>query len=215
MNSSKPKPAESAPVKPVAVEGLPERLRELVVKGLKEGWSVEGVAEAVASEGEGFSVTPAGVENFFWSSPRLWADRILWKKGQVEQMKQALEKPGSPEALLMDSMLMSGLTDLYQQSRRIRAKDVATVSLQRELLRAREELVALKVKRQQKEELLMDARVEQIRRRNDLMREQLKQLRKLAASEAGRVGPELLRQIEQIYGLAYLPDIPAESVNEP
>jgi hypothetical protein len=203
------------PLKAVAVERLPKHLQDLVVEGLQKGWTVEGVVKAVNSEAEGFRVAAWGVENFFWSSPRLWRERILFKKGYVDEMKTAITKPGSPEALLLDATLMTGLTDLYEKTRRIRTKDVATVSLQKETLDARKQLVALKVKRAQKEEELMTLRLEQIRRRNELLREQVSQLRMLVRQDKTQLEPELIHQIERIYGLAYLPDIPvAKSSDE-
>lgn len=200
--------------KTVAVERLPEHLQKLVRRGLEEGWTVEGVAEAVANESAEYRVTAAGVENYFWSNPQLLAARVAWKKQRVEELKGAIEKPGSAEALLLDAVLMGGLTDLYQHTRRIRPKDAATASLQRETLEARQELLKLKARRARREEELMVARVEHIARRNELLKEQISQLRRWATADRTRVEPEVMRQIEQIYGLAALPEIPEEKDGE-
>ncbi len=208
-NGAEREAAETGP-RTVPVERLPEALQNLVIKGLREGWTVEGVAEAVNSESSEYRVTPLAVENFFWSDARLWAERVVWKKKRVEEWRRSLGQAGSAEALLVDSLLMAGLTDLYQHPRRLRPKDAADAALRRETLRAREALLKVKTEREQLEKRLVTARVEHIQRQNELLTEQIRQLRQLAARDRTRLEPEVWRQIEHIYGLTLLPEIPKE-----
>jgi hypothetical protein len=193
-----------------ALPELGEDQRRLVEDTLLDGGTIEDAIEVVRANG-GPEIAPAEVARFFCSRADLQSGRVNRMIKAVEELKAGAKDPDSVEAMLMNAAIMAGLQRIDRKTARMTPRQAMTARMQQEMVRLKEEALELRTAKQRKEELLMTHRTEYEIHRTMLLREQIRQLKRMLDRDGGDLGPGLMAKIHQIYGLAELPDTPAET----
>ncbi len=97
---------------------LPEKLRRLMRKMLREGASFEDTAEAI-NERTDEAVSLKAVQEFFRSNPRVQQERIRHQLAAAQELKRALKHPRSAQAELAEAALFTGLMALSRRGVRL------------------------------------------------------------------------------------------------
>ncbi len=192
---------------PMSVERLSENLRALVEKTLLEGGTLEDAAERVAEAG-GPEILPDAVARFFNSRADLQVGRVMGMMAAVDEIKAGATDPTSVEARMVDAAIMQGLQRVERKTARLSAAQAVNARVQRENFRLRQDLLKLRVQKQQKEELLMTRRADHEIERTRLLRVQIRQLVKLMETDKKDLKPALIDKIHEVYGLAEMPEVP-------
>ncbi|MFB3921590.1 MAG: phage protein Gp27 family protein [Terriglobia bacterium] len=201
------------------VADLPDDLRELVRKMLIEGATVEDVVEAVNECGRE-KITLHAVHNYFRSDLALQQARIKWQRDTAKAFKEALGDPESGQQEVVDAVLMTGLMRLTRRSSEFGAKDALHERFDRQTVRLKQEVIRQREQKLRMEKRLAMAHWKSEEAKTDLLRGRLAELNRLieAGKGEGKLGPETLQKIQEIYGIVkvpYTPAKPAEYAPEP
>lgn len=184
------------------VEKLPDKVKKRVRKLLVEGAPFEDVVEMVAEPGE-VTITQRAVEHYFRSDPELQADRIDFQVRAADKLANALHDPKSSEATLARSVLMMGLSGLSRRGEANRVKHaMQTIKEQRDE-RFKEADSQRKETKLGFEEQEFQFRVQSLQAKLQMATFQLDKLKESIEKQGqGKaLGPEILRQINEIYGI--------------
>jgi hypothetical protein len=191
-------------------EYLPANLKLEAERMLENGATFEDTTEwinqrhAPQKEGDHQGVTLGAVSHYYRCNLGLQARRIRRQQQTAQNLKQALiGDPDSAQAELADAVFLAGVMGLEREGARSGTKDAAKLYLSR--LAAEERARTGEVKRRQIEVALKAAeeriQTETVKREN--LQEKMRQVARTLEREgrAHQLGPEALRQIQEIYGL--------------
>ena len=177
---------------------------------LIEGATFEDVVESVAEKGD-VRVTLQAVRNYFRSNLDLQKRRVLRQVEKAQELKKAFGNPDSAEAELAEAMFLTGFMGVTRKSAELNLKDAETVRMGRENLRLRNQVLRLRERKLEQDEDFNRARTNVMLKKLEILQLNINQLKSVMASESkqNKLGPETLQKIQEIYGIAALPTIPA------
>ncbi|HEV2418426.1 MAG TPA: hypothetical protein VGX94_11515 [Terriglobia bacterium] len=188
------------------VLNLPPDVKKQVRKWLIEGAPFEDVVERVAEPGE-VTITQRAVEHYFRSAPAVQAARITHQTRVADKLVKALRDPKSTEAKLARSVLVMGLSGLNRGGETNRVKHAMQMIKEQRDERLKEADSQRKEAKLEFEEQEFQIRVQSLQAKLQLATFQLDRLRdsieKKGKSKA--LGPEILQQINEIYGIVTTP----------
>jgi hypothetical protein len=187
--------------------------QQLVETLLVEGSPVEDVVEGVF-EAAGVRVPPRAVEEFFRARPDVQQRRAQHLVETAESLKRALGDPESAEARLAEAAIFTGLLALRRRGGELNLKDAVSLRLQREQIGLRNQLLRLRAKKQAQDMKINETNHQLMRSKLKLIRLQLEGMNKEieAGGNAAELGPQAIQKIQEIYGIATLPNIPASEM---
>ena len=194
-------------IKPAGdVKELPEELRELVDRMLREGATFEDVYEALDERG-GPTLTLQGIQNFYRGNLDLQTRRIEYQLERARQLQESCAHPDSAEAQLAQAAILTGLQCLTRKSTQLTSRETIHIWLQRENLRLKRELLRLKVAREAEDQRLRRTKLRSEMIKWKYARIKLQQLRRQLIQEGKTklLGPEAMEKIQEIYGLLRIP----------
>lgn len=103
---------------------LPENMRKLMWKMLREGATLEDTAEAL-NERTSEAISLKAVQEFFRKNPRVQQERIRHQLAAAQQLKKALRNPNSAQAELAEAALFTGLMALSRRGLRFQFPQTA------------------------------------------------------------------------------------------
>lgn len=185
---------------------LPEKLKKLVHDLLVEGAPFEDVVGTVADTGEA-TITQRAIEHYFRSTPEVQADRITYQTRVADKLVKALRDPKSTEAKLARSVLVMGLSGLNRGGETNRVKHAMQMIKEQRDERFKEADSQRKEAKLEFEEQEFQIRVKSLQTKLQLATFQLDRLRdSIEKKGKGKaLGPEILQQINEIYGIVTTP----------
>ncbi|MGH9397179.1 MAG: hypothetical protein ACRD18_10065 [Terriglobia bacterium] len=207
--NARPKKAKTPKHQPAYrnVPGLPPELRDLVRQMLVDGATFEDVVEAIAESGD-TSIPLRAIESYFRSDLDIQKERIKRQLQTAKVLREALTDPKSGHTELAEAVLITGLMGVNRRSvssslqQAIRVKDQhANQSLKEEASRLRIEKFAMDKK-------VLAARLRAEETKQELIRTKLSHLQQALErnGEDKILGPEIIRQIHEIYGIVSVPN---------
>jgi len=218
-NASTPQPAEGsaecekaqtadAPVVVNDVLELHGKQKDLVYRLLKESSTFEDVVEAVNAKGPQH-ITLNAVQSYFQGNRVLQTERARRQVEDAEALLQSVDKdPKSAEARLARATFLTGYQRVHRDASLVTPREAARYRLESENLNLKHQILVIQRKK-------ADADLEYSRARTNLIQlthakmqgELLRLERELRARQAAGdpIGPEVLRRIQQLYGLACQP----------
>ena len=201
-------PDQEAP-KPKAcfdVSELTKDLQTLVRKWLVEGATFEDVVERVAEPGKA-TITQRAVEHYFRSTPQIQAARVAHQIRVADKLGKALRDPKSAEAKLAQTVLVMGLSGLNRGGETFRVKHAMQVMKEQKDERFKEADSQRKEAKLGMEEQESQIRMQSLQTKLDVATFQLDRL-KQSIERQGKdktLGPEIIQQINEIYGIVTAP----------
>lgn len=204
-----PKRAKAAKQQPVSttVEDLPTSLQEVIRRMLVDGATFEDVAEAIAESGEQ-QVPLRTIESYFRSNLDIQKDRITRQLQTAKVLREALTDPKSGHAELAEAVLITGLMGVNRRSASTGLQHAIRVKDQQANQILKEQASRLRIEKFAMDKKVLTARLKAERTKQELIRTKLSHLKQaLDGSGEGKVlGPEIIQQIHEIYGIVSIPD---------
>lgn len=193
------------------VAALSPAMQELVNKLLVEGATFEDVVETVAEQGED-TITLRAVANHFHGNLELQKQRVRHQVDTANELKKSLGNPETAEGQLAEAAFLTGYLRLNRKSAELDLNRAEKSRLERENLRLKQWVWRLKGQKLLTDRSLNKARIRTELARGKILKEQWGQLHKMAqeAGDPREIGPQLVQKIQEIYGIATLPSLPAE-----
>ena len=212
-NASPAAPAKARGEKPEPVKNINDLSggpKDFIDDLLVEGATFEDVVESVEEKGE-FRVTLQAVTNYFRSNLDLQKRRVLRQVEKAQELKKAFADPDSAEAELADAMFLTGFMGVTRKSAELNLKDAEMVRLGKENLRLRNNVLRLRERKLEQDENFNYARTKVMLKKLEMLQLNINQLKSVMGTERkqNKLGPETLQKIQEIYGIAALPTIPA------
>lgn len=186
---------------------LPDDVRAQVRKWLIEGAPFEDVVERVAEPGE-VTITQRAVEHYFRSTPQVQAARVAHQIRAADILVKALRDPKSAKAKLAQSVLVMGLSGLNRGGETSRVKHAMQVIKEQKDERFKEADAQRKDTKLEIEEQESQIRIQSLQTKLQVATVQLDRL-KQSIERQGKdktLGPEIIQQINEIYGIVTTPD---------
>jgi hypothetical protein len=186
---------------------LPPKQQDLVHKLLKEGSTFEDVVEAVNARGPKH-ITLNAVQTFFRGNRVLQTQRARRQVEDAEALLESVDKdPKSAEARLARATFLTGYSRVNRNASVVTPREAARYRLECENLNLKQRILMLQRKKAEQDLEYSRARTNLIQLTHAKMQGELLRLeRELRAHHAGDpIGPEMLRRIQQLYGLACQP----------
>jgi hypothetical protein len=178
---------------------------------LVDGATFEDVVENL--EGEELGRIPLHIVSaYFRGNVDLQKRRVLRQVAKAKELKKSLGKPESAEAKLADAIFITGYMGVTRKGAEIKLKDVESIRLSKENLRLRNRVLRQKDKQDRQQKRYRQLRNEMMQKKVELYKLKIAALKKAMAAESGqnKLGPETMQAIEEIYGVATIPSLPAE-----
>lgn len=186
---------------------LPEQ-QNLVSRLLEEGSSFEDVVEAVNARGPK-RITLNAVKTYFQGNRELQTKRALHQVEDSEALLASLgEDPESAEARLARATFLTGYSRVHRDASVVTPREAARYRLECDNLNLRHQVLMFQKKKAEQDLKYSRARTSLIELTQVKMQGELLRLeRELRAHHAAGdpIGPEVLRRIQQLYGLACQP----------
>lgn len=192
----------SLPVAHFDFDSLDVDTKNLIKKWLVEGAPFEDVVERVAEPGK-VTITQRAVEHYFRSNPAVQTERIINQTKAADELVKALHDPKSAEAKLARSVLVMGLSGLNRGEDASRVRHALQVMKEQKDERFKEADAQRKEAKFGIEEQESQIRVQSLQAKLQVATLQLGRL-KQSIEKQGKdksLGPEILQQINEIYGL--------------
>jgi hypothetical protein len=197
---------------------IPEEWRNDVEELLVAGAAVEEIVEAVMAKG-GPEIPAGAVLGHYRIRPDLQRRRVEQTVKGAAELREALGNPQADHALvqLANAALIVGYQGLTKKSASLTIKDAETIRLARQNLKLRQRILRIKALNERRAHALhwKRLRYEDVKYATAVAR--LKQLRRElhGLMEEGKLEPQTLEKIREIYGIIRQPYIPPESADAP
>ena len=192
----------------------PDR-QTLIRQMLVEGATFEDVVEGVNERG-GDGITLNAVQNYFQGSLEIQKKRVRRLIEGAEALLATVDKdPKSAEAQLARATFLTGYSRVRRDASLITPKDAARFRLERDNLSLKHQILIIQRKKATQDLDYSRARTRLILlTQGKLQEEILKLQREVKAHRPGEpMGPEMLKRIQQLYGLACQPLLYEESAD--
>ncbi|MGH9325428.1 MAG: hypothetical protein ACRD2B_01865 [Terriglobia bacterium] len=197
------------------VNDLDEPQKEVVEKMLTEGATFEDTLEVVNDMGEK-PLALRALTNYFRSNVHLQQARIRHTLRTADELKKALIDPESGKAELAEAVLITGLMGMNKGEVRAQFQNAFRVKNQAENNRLKGEIFRLKSEKLEIDRRFLEVRLKTEIAKRDLLTSRLEQLKEAVehAGQSDRLGPEVIKQIQEIYGLVSTrePDAGGEAI---
>lgn len=207
--SAREKPNETRPVCH-KVADLDPGLQDLVQELLIAGATFEDVVESVEEQG-GQRVTQRAVENFFRGNLEVQKQRVHHLVETAQEIKKSLGNPETAEGKLAEAAFFTGFMRLSRKTAELDLNLAHKARLERENLHLRQWVSRLRGQNLLTERMLTKARIRTELARGKLLQQQAVELQKTVqeCKDPKELGPKLVEKIQEIYGIATLPSLPA------
>ena len=189
------------------VHGLDENGQKLVYKMLSEGWTFEDVVETFEKR-EGVGITLTAIQNYFQAHRDIQAKRARYLVKSGEALLATLGKdPRSAEARLARAAFLTGYLKLRREGSVITPKEAEQVRVVRENLSLKRRLLTVQKQKALQALKFSEAKTRFIVLAQEKLKEEISKLQQEAKKRhpGEPMGPEMLQQIQQLYGLACQP----------
>ncbi|MGH9468940.1 MAG: phage protein Gp27 family protein [Terriglobia bacterium] len=186
-----------------SVEQLPDEQRQTLRQMLVEGATIEDAEEAVREMG-GPQISARAIERYYRRDLTLQQDRIRHQLETARKLREALADSNSDHGDLAEAVLITGLMGVNRGSVSARAHQAFRIKGQQENVVLKQEAFRLQIKKFALDRKILEARLKTEVTKRELLASKLEQLQS-AVEREGRehtIGPEIMRQIQEIYGLA-------------
>jgi len=192
------------------VESLSGDTQNFIDQLLIEGATFEDVVENMEEQGLG-RVSLQAVATYFRNNMDLQKRRVLRQVERAQELKKSLGDPDSAEAELADAMFFTGYLGVTRKSAELRLKDMESIRLGKENLRLRNRVLRLRERKLEQDRDFNRARTDVMLKKLELLQLNINQLKNVMGTESkkNKLGPETLQKIQEIYGIAALPTVPA------
>jgi hypothetical protein len=205
------KDAEAAAKVIKKIQDVPKDALKFMDGLLEDGATFEDVVESL--EGEvGIRMPLHVVSGYFRANLGLQKRRVLRQVEKARELKKSLGKPESAEAKLADAVFMTGYMGVTRKGAEIKLKDIESIRLSKENLRLRNRVARQKEKERHQQSRYRRLRAEVEKKKLEFYQMKSAALKRALAAEEGqnKLGPETMRAIQEIYGIATIPSLPAE-----
>lgn len=207
-------PAKAGGEKPEPIKNINDLSggpKDFIDDLLVEGATFEDVVESVAEKYD-LRVTLQAVTNYFRGNLELQKRRVLRQVEKANELKKAFADPDSAEAELADAMFMTGYMGVTRKGAEIKLKDIESIRLGKENLRLRNRVLRHRQKENRQQRRYRRLREDLARKKLEFYTLKAAELKRAMAAEhkQNKLGPETLRAIQEIYGIATIPSLPAE-----
>lgn len=187
-------------------EQLDEELQKLVRQMLIEGATFEDAAEAVKAAGVA-KFPQRAIETYFRSNLALQEARIAHQVKAAKALKAALQKPGSSQAKLAEAVLITGLMGMSRKDSSVRLHHALRIREQEANLKLKKKALVLRTEKLEMDKRVLAARLTAEESKQELVRARLAHLQQALekSGEDHALGPEVMRQIQEIYGIVSVP----------
>jgi hypothetical protein len=182
-------------------------LQALVNKMLKEGMTFEDVVEAVNARG-GQRITLNAVKGYFQGNRMLQSKRARRQVEDAEALLAFVDKdPKSAEARLARATFLTGYSKVNRNASVVTPREAARYRMECDNLNLKHQILMLQKTKAKQDLEYSRARTNLLQITQAKMQGEILRLeRELRAHRAGEpIGPEVLQQIRQLYGLACQP----------
>lgn len=186
-----------------SVDQLTAEQQKALRQMLVDGATFEDAEDAV-NEMEEPQITARAVERYYRSDLGLQQDRIRHQIETARKLRQALADSNSDHGDLAEAVLITGLMGLNRGGRASGAQHAFRVRGQKENTDLKKEAFRLRLKRFALDRKILKARLETEVTKRELLTRKLDELRAAVEHEGSdrQLSPDILRQIQEIYGLA-------------
>lgn len=207
-------PAKAGGEKPEPIKNINDLSggpKDFIDDLLVEGATFEDVVESVAEKGD-VRVTLQAVMNYFRSNLDLQKRRVLRQVEKAQELKKSLGDPDSAEAKLADAIFVTGYMGVTRKGAELKLKDVESIRLSKENLRLRNRVLRNRQKEHRQQRRFRRLREDLARKKLEFYTLKSAELKRAMAAERkqNKLGPETMRAIQEIYGIATIPSLPAE-----
>ncbi|MDE3178920.1 MAG: hypothetical protein KGM47_04590 [Acidobacteriota bacterium] len=189
-----------------SIEELPQNLQSLVRRMLVDGATFEDVAESVGGPG---NIVPLqrSIENYFRSTPAVQKERITRQLKTAKVLRGALTNPESGHAELAEAVLITGLMGLSRRGASAGVQHAIRIKEQEANQKLREKTAKLRIEKFDLDRKVLAARLRAEETKQELIRTKLSHLAQSLekSGESRKLGPEVIRQIHEIYGIVSVP----------
>ncbi|MBI1940598.1 MAG: hypothetical protein HYS33_03720 [Acidobacteria bacterium] len=190
---------------------VPGDLLKLIDDLLVDGATFEDVVESVEEQEPG-RLPLHVVATYFRSNMHLQKRRVLRQVEKAQELKKSLGDPASAEAKLADAIFMTGYMGVTRKGAEIKLKDIESIRLGKENLRLRNRVLRHRQKENRQQRRYRRLREDVMKKKLEFYKLKTAALKKAMAAESkqNKLGPETMRAIQEIYGIATIPSLPAE-----
>ncbi|MGH9449837.1 MAG: hypothetical protein ACRD11_04770 [Terriglobia bacterium] len=209
VTTGRGKGAVTARQQPVSknVAALSESLQTVVRQMLVDGATFEDVAEAILESGEP-PVPLRAIESYFRSNLDIQKERITRRLQTAKALRESLSDPKSGHAELAEAVLITGLMGVNRRSVSSELQHAMRVKDQHVNQSLKEQAARLQVEKFAMDKKLLVARLRAEKTKQELVRTKLSHLKQALEGhgEDKMLGPEIIQQIHEIYGIVSIPD---------
>lgn len=187
-------------------DDLTDEMKDLARRMLVEGATFEDVAEAVKAASK-CRIAERAIEIYFRSNLALQEARIAHQVKTAKALKAALKKPRSSHAALAEAVLITGLMGMSRREASARVQQALRISEQEANLKLKRKALDLRTEKLDLDKRVLTARLAAEEAKQELVRAKLNHLRQAVEKrgESKSLGPEIIRQIHEIYGIVSVP----------
>lgn len=185
---------------------LPDDLKKAARQMLVEGATFEDVAEAVKASRKA-AITERAIEIYFRSNLDVQEERIAHQVKTAKALKAALRKPHSSHAALAEAVLITGLMGMSRREASARVQQALRISEQEANLKLKKKTLDLRTEKLALDKRVLSARLAAEEAKQELVKAKLNHLRQAVEKKGDgkALGPEIIRQIHEIYGIVSVP----------